>query len=111
MHKNGNCRRRGRIASAALAAIPSTCAVDRALAATDTWTNALNTGVWTTNGNWADGSAPINNDMALFPNPGPVSHIVTIPTSSAFLGTVQFDDNYTVNGDRLYLNGSAIAVA
>jgi hypothetical protein len=72
-------------------------------AATLTWDNSSADGLWSTPANWDGGSRPLATDDAVFP--AGLGGAITLDTALEFAvvlfptaKTIQFEDNYTVNG-------------
>ena len=86
------------------------CVAGAAPATADTWTNLAGSGEWNLGANWADGTAPAPGDAAVFPAPGPFSHVVTL-AAPAGAQSLAFEDDYTINGSQLYITGAPISVA
>src|SRR5207249_11003734 len=102
MLKRVRLRRRKLLAPAAVAAAVGMGVCAPRLRAADTWTNTLADGNWNQPSNWADNSVPLSTDVVTFALPGPVSHLVTLPTSPPAMvaQSLTFNDTYTLNNGR-----------
>ncbi len=79
----------------------------------DTWTNGSADGIWQTNANWQDSSAPSSGDDVFFATPGPASHSVNVAAGgpAANARSLQFDADYTIAGSGpLAIPGAPITV-
>ena len=93
-------KNRGSALAARAAALGAAIFACAGAARADVWTNGSGDGIWQTNGNWQDSSAPSLGDDVLFGTPGPASHTVTVASggTAANARTLQFDGDYTIGG-------------